>query len=125
MRYVIAAMAASMIISPALVAARPLSNETEIRSAVAGNTIAGEEDGVPFVEYFAPDGRILGENREGRYKGNWQVSKNRMCVAYDEDDGKSSAWDCSHIGLDGSRLSWTQDGETSYSTIAAGNSHGL
>lgn len=124
MRFAIAAFAASMIVSPSLVAAQPLSNEVEIRSVFSGNTVSGQEDGVPYVEYFTPDGRILGENRDGRYKGYWQISKNRMCLAYDEDEGKKG-WECSHVGLEGARLSWTEDGETTYSTIAAGNPHGL
>jgi hypothetical protein len=45
-------------------------------------------------------------------------------VAYDEDQGKKG-WDCSNVGLEGARISWTDDGETSYSTIAPGNPNGL
>lgn len=125
MRIAVVALLAGMIVSPCAVEAQPLSNDTEIRSVFSGNTVSGEEKGETYVEYFAPDGRISGVNHEGLYNGHWQISKNRICVSYEEDDGKSSAWDCSHVGLNGSRLSWSQDGETSYSTIAAGNPRGL
>ncbi|ATQ68043.1 MULTISPECIES: hypothetical protein [Methylosinus] len=125
MRIALAALLAGIILTPCAVGAQPLANDAEIRSAFAGNTVSGEEKGQAYVEYFAPDGHIVGVNHEGRYKGNWQIFKNRMCVSYEEDNGKASAWDCSHVGLSGARLSWTQDGETSYSTIAAGNPRGL
>jgi hypothetical protein len=125
MRIAIAALMAGLIVSPCAVEAQPLSNEAEIRSVFAGNTVSGEEKGQPYDEYYVPDGRILGVNNEGHYKGNWQIFKNRMCVSYEEDDGKASAWDCSHVALNGSRLSWTEDGETTYSTITAGNPRGL
>jgi hypothetical protein len=124
MRIAIVAFAAGMIVAPSLVAAQSLSNEAEIRSVFSGNTVAGEEDGVPYVEYFTPDGRILGENREGRYKGHWRIFNSRMCLAYDEDEGKKG-WECSQVGIKGARISWTDDGETTYSTIAPGNPNGL
>jgi hypothetical protein len=122
---IVAALATSMVLSPSLITAKPLSQEADIQRIFSGNTVSGEEKGVPYVEYFAPDGRIVGENRDGRYKGYWRIHNKRMCLAYDDDEDKSSGWECSQVGVDGSRLSWTDDGETTYSTIEPGNSHGL
>lgn len=125
MRIVTVAVAVCVLAAPCAALAQQLSNEVEIRSVFAGNTLTGEEKGDSYVEYFAPDGRISGKNREGRYKGFWQISQSRMCVSYEEDDGKASAWDCSHVGLNGSQITWSQDGEKSYATITAGNPRGL
>jgi hypothetical protein len=125
MRIVTRVFAVCVVAAPFAAHAQTLSNEVEIRSVFSGNTVSGEENGAAYHEYFIPDGRIVGESGEGRYKGYWQISKGRMCVSYDEDDGKVGAWDCSHVGLSGSRITWTEDGKKSYSTIAAGNPHGL
>jgi hypothetical protein len=125
MRIITTALAVCVLAAPGAAMAQLLSNEAEIRSVFSGNTVAGEEKGDTYVEYFTPDGRISGENREGRYKGFWEVSKDRMCVSYEEDNGKASAWDCSHVDLSGSRITWSEDGEKSYSTITAGNPRGL
>ena len=58
------------ISSPAFAAA--LSSDDDIRHALVGNTISGEEDGQAFTEYFKPDGTIAGEEADGRYAGMWR-----------------------------------------------------
>ncbi|PWB80154.1 MAG: hypothetical protein C3F11_18730 [Methylocystaceae bacterium] len=102
-----------------------LSNELKIRELFAGNTISGEERGETYIEFFSPDGGIVGENSEGRYTGHWQVSRGRICLSYDEENGKAGAWDCAQVGLNGSRIVWSAGGEKSYSTLTAGNPRGL
>lgn len=125
MRIVTTLIIASAIAAPASVRAELLSNEHQIKELFAGNTISGDERGDAYVEFFSPDGRIKGENKEGKYTGHWQVWRGRMCVSYDDDNGKASAWDCSNVGQSGSRIVWSADGEKSYSTLTAGNPRGF
>lgn len=125
MRIATALFIASAIAAPAAARAEFLSNEQQIRELFAGNTISGEESGKTYVEFFSPDGRIAGESQEGKYSGHWQIWRGRVCVSYDEDDGKASAWECANVGLNGSRIVWSADGEKSYSTLNAGNPRGF
>ena len=82
-------------------AAKPLTSDDQIRQALVGNTLSGEEDGATFTEFLNPDGRILGEEPEGRYTGHWHIAGAQLCMRYAEEDGKEGIWDCSQIDVGG------------------------
>lgn len=106
------------------VQAEPLTTDEQIRKALVGNTITGMDDDEPYNEYLHPDGRIIGENQEGRYVGHWMISGDQMCLRYST-NGKESTWDCSEVELDGSRITWLADGEKSFSNLIIGNPNGF
>ena len=102
-----------------------LSTDDQIRKALVGNTVTGVEEAEAFTEYFHPDGRILGEDRQGRYTGHWLISGAQMCMRYETEGGKESNWDCSEVDLDGSRITWLADGEKTFSNLILGNPNGF
>ena len=85
---IIFAVAAMTVASSAN--AQSAFSDDQIRSALVGNTISGQESGEPYVEFLRPDGRIDGVGSDGRYTGHWVISRGRMCMSYDVDDGKAT-----------------------------------
>jgi len=100
-------------------------SDDQIRSALVGNTISGQESGEPYVEFLRPDGRIDGMGADGRYTGHWVISRGRMCMSYDEEDGKATPWDCARVATRGDRVIWVNQGEKSYSALSRGNPKNL
>ena len=100
-------------------------SDDQIRSALVGNTISGQESGEPYVEFLRPDGRIDGMGADGRYTGHWVISRGRMCMSYDEEDGKATPWDCARVATRGDRVIWVNQGEKSYSALSRGNPRNL
>jgi len=120
---IILAVAAMMVASSAK-AQTPFS-DGQIRSALVGNTISGQESGGYYVEFLRPDGRIDGMGADGRYTGHWVISRGRMCMSYDEEDGKATPWDCARVATRGDRVIWVNQGEKSYSALSRGNPRNL
>jgi hypothetical protein len=127
-------MRAVALISMAFVIALPgtaqselLTTDDQIRKALVGNTVSGIEEGEVFAEYFHPDGRILGEDRQGRYTGHWQILGAQMCMRYAETEGgRESVWDCSEVDIEGSRITWLSlDGEKNQANLLIGNPNGF
>ena len=110
-----------LFMHPTCVLSKELINDAQIREAIVGNTISGREDGAAYVEFINPDGRIVGEDRDGRYTGRWRLNEGRICFSYDKDGGKASDWDCAQVGLEGSRIVWISDGDRSYADLIQGN----
>jgi hypothetical protein len=100
-------------------------SDDQIRSALVGNTISGQESGEYYVEFLRPDGRIDGMGADGRYTGHWVISRGRMCMSYDEEDGKATPWDCARVATRGDRVIWVNQGEKSYSALSRGNPRNL
>ena len=100
-------------------------SDDQIRSALVGNTISGQESGEYYVEFLRPDGRIDGAGADGRYTGHWVISRGRMCMSYDEEDGKATPWDCARVATRGDRVIWVNQGEKSYSALSRGNPRNL
>ena len=120
---VILAVVAMMVATSAK--AQTFSSDDQIRRALVGNTIAGEESGETYVEFLRPDGRIDGVGSDGRYTGHWVISRGRMCMSYDEADDKSTPWDCARVHIQGDKVIWVDQGEKSYSTLSPGNPKNL
>ena len=100
-------------------------SDDQIRSALVGNTISGQESGEYYVEFLRPDGRIDGMGADGRYTGHWVISRGRMCMSYAEEDGKATPWDCARVATRGDRVIWVNQGEKSYSALSRGNPRNL
>ncbi|HYA80576.1 MAG TPA: hypothetical protein VED87_06585 [Methylocystis sp.] len=107
--------------APATAQATALTTDDQIRQAIVGNTMAGEDEGESFSEYYNPDGRILGERRAGRYTGHWHIAGAQMCVRYADDDGKESVWECSRIDVDGNKVTWSDEEDKAIFTLTPGN----
>ncbi len=120
---IILAVAAMTVASSAK--AQTSFGDDQIRSALVGNTISGQESGEPYVEFLRPDGRIDGMGSDGRYTGHWMISRGRMCMSYDEGDGKATPWDCARVLVQGDRVIWVDQGEKSYSALSRGNPRNL
>jgi hypothetical protein len=56
----------------------------ELRAALSGNTVTGRhDDGMPYSEWHAPDGRVFGHNnRESVDQGCWDIRGNQVCYYY-------------------------------------------
>ena len=120
---IIFAVAAMTVASSAN--AQSAFSDNQIRSALIGNTISGQESGEPYVEFLRPDGRIDGVGSDGRYTGHWVISRGRMCMSYDVEDGKATPWDCARVVTQGDRVIWVDQGEKSYSALSRGNPKNL
>ena len=58
---------------------------TDLLKALSGNTLAGEIDGIPFVQYFSPTGKTVWQPTAGEDAlGKWRVgSDGKMCTLWD------------------------------------------
>jgi hypothetical protein len=58
---------------------------TDILKALSGNSLAGEIDGIPFVQYFSPTGKTVWQPAAGEdVLGRWRVgSDGKMCTLWD------------------------------------------
>jgi hypothetical protein len=56
----------------------------ELRKLLSGNTVTGRhDDGMPYSEWHAPDGRVFGHNnREAVDQGCWDIRGNQVCYYY-------------------------------------------
>jgi hypothetical protein len=120
---IILAVAAMMVASSAK--AQTAFSDDQIRSALVGNTISGQESGKSYVEFLRPDGRIDGMGSDGRYTGRWVISRGRMCMSYDDGEGKATPWDCARVATRGDKVIWVNQGEKSYSALSRGNPRNL
>jgi hypothetical protein len=124
-KYAAAFIYGTLLILPSLARAQVFATEEQIKRALVGNTISGQERGVPYVEYFEPGGRIEGEGPDGHYVGRWTISNGRMCLSYEQGEGATTAWDCARVGVEGDKILWAAPGERSYSMLTAGNPKGF
>jgi hypothetical protein len=99
------------VLLPTLGRSEVLTGDEQIRRALVGNTISGEEDGGQYTEYLHPDGRIVGMDRQGRYSGHWMIANGQICFRYLDGD-KETDWDCSSVDLDGTQVKWRVDNST-------------
>jgi hypothetical protein len=56
----------------------------DLRAVLSGNTVTGQhDDGMPYSEYHAPDGRVFGHNnREAVDQGCWDIRGDQVCYYY-------------------------------------------
>lgn len=92
----------------------------EIRARMIGNTIVGTENGESYAEYLSPNGVIYGRNKRESYNGWWRIAGNKLCFAYEEDNGKKPSWNCVYVALTGDKVIWNDDDETSFARLVPG-----
>lgn len=92
----------------------------EIHSRMIGNTIVGIEDGEFYAEYLGRNGVIYGQNKNDVYLGYWRVVGNKLCLAYEPDDGKKMSWSCVFVALSGDKVIWNDGDDTSFARLLPG-----
>jgi len=114
---------------------------SEIKARIIGNTISGVDDGETYMEYYSPNGTILGTDSSGKYTGNWRIDGDQLCTLFPDDDdsdddnstdnsaganktnnaGGAKSWSCSNIGLIGDKVIWNDDGDLSDAKLLPGH----
>jgi hypothetical protein len=56
----------------------------DLRKLLSGNTVTGRhDDGMPYSEWHAPDGRVFGHNNRERVdRGCWDIRGDQVCYYY-------------------------------------------
>ena len=60
----------------------------EILQDIVGNTVAWEDEGGCSVEYYRPDGVVIGQRNNASFTAHWWVRGSLMCFKYDFDPDK-------------------------------------
>lgn len=91
---------------------------SEIRSAIAGNTIQGSMGSTGgYLEYYDPSGAIKGKD----YVGQWSVEGDLMCFSY-----QNTPKQCWSVDINGSSVRWIKNGAAQGTgTIIRGNPSNL
>ncbi len=99
-----------------------------LRDLINGNTITGRYDeGQPYSEYHAPDGRVLGHNnREPNQEACWDLRADMVCYFYAKGRARGEyCWQVQRIGAIGIRARLMgRDGREIIGLHSAGNPHG-
>jgi hypothetical protein len=91
-------------------------------SQLVGNSISGEEDGKPLVEYYAPDGTAKSMHGNEISTGQWALVGEIICFRY----GTDKDADCYKLEVMGNTATFTdKDGTGSRYEILKGNPKGL
>jgi hypothetical protein len=99
----------------------------ELRQMLSGNTITGRHDnGMPFSEYHAPDGRVLGHNnREVVDQGCWDIRGDEGCYYYAGGTVQGEfCWTFRKVGENGLRLELPRTGTMGVGLWQSGNPYG-
>jgi hypothetical protein len=107
----IIAVALAAICSPALASERwgEMSGE-ELRALLSDATLTGNHDnGMPYSEWHAPDGRVYGHNnRRAVDRGCWDIKGDQVCYYYsDTAEGRKPrvfCWEFRKVTVTGYRL---------------------
>lgn len=99
----------------------------ELAALVSNTTHSGTDQGAPYSEYYAADGKVSGTKDGTPYTGTWKVSNDELCFTYADDSGASQApADCYTARADGATVYWYQDGTLSSTTTSVpGNPQNL
>jgi hypothetical protein len=99
----------------------------ELRAALSGNTVTGRhDDGMPYSEWHAPDGRVFGHNnRDPVEEGCWDIRGDQVCYYYAEGRIKGEfCWEFRKVGDSGFRLRSVGTGMQATGVLQRGNPHG-
>lgn len=89
-----------------------------IRSAIAGNTVAGSMSASgAYTEFYGADGSIRAKD----YSGTWSIEGDQMCFSYGTDPAT-----CFGVEISGNSVTWLgESGPEGTGTVAPGNPGGL
>jgi hypothetical protein len=99
----------------------------ELREVLSGNTVTGRHDnGMPYSEFHAPDGRVLGHNnREAVDKGCWDIRGDEVCYYYAGGNVQGEfCWTFRRVSANGFRLELPRTGTLAIGLLQPGNPHG-
>jgi tetratricopeptide (TPR) repeat protein len=86
--------------------------------ALVGNSITGEEDGEPLVEYYAPDGTAKSMTGHEVSTGTWTFAGDTVCFKYPDDQDT----DCYKVEVAADSVTfYEKDGSGSRYAIVKGN----
>ena len=110
--------AAPAAASPAPAAPARLTG-LEAWNALVGKTISGKnDDGLPFFEYYLPDGTLKQLDDTDISTGTWSIKKGQVCFDYSYSDEES----CYSVVVDGTVATFTDtDGNGKRYEILQGN----
>jgi uncharacterized protein YceK len=82
----------------------------DLAALVSDRTFTGTYEGTTYVEYYAPDGAIRGEQDGEKYTASWEIVGDTVCFTYPE-DGADAGPDCFTATQDGENVYWfNEDG---------------
>lgn len=101
----------------------------ELRKTLSGNTLTGRhDDGMPYSEWHAPDGRVFGHNnRDPVVEGCWDVRANQICYYYAGGSIQGEfCWEFRRVTATGFRLKLMgrPSGMEASGVLQSGNPHG-
>lgn len=95
-------LAAILCVAALPAAAAEMLSGDQIKTLVAGNTIAGAMGDTDYAEYYQADGTIKADG----YTGVWTIESDAMCFQYGSDP--KSCW---QVGRNGDEIQWIKDGK--------------
>lgn len=99
---------------------------TDLAAVVSDRTFTGTFDGVPYAEYYAPNGTLRGEEDGEAYTGTWAVVGDELCFTYPDAAGGPAEVDCYEAYRDGEEITWVdREGNVTAATWEEGNPRGL
>jgi hypothetical protein len=109
-RFIAALLAIACLAAPALATDGwgDISGE-DMREILSDSTLTGtHDDGMPYSEWHAPDGRVFGHNnRVPVDRGCWGIQGDRVCYYYQDFDGRPprvACWEFRKMGVNAFRL---------------------
>jgi hypothetical protein len=123
-----AAVLAVSLPASVLAAEWPTMEREEISRSIIANTLVGSVAGSPYAEYYAPDGVIRGESKDGRYRAAWWLrDDDTMCFKYGEAVDGYWPGGCVRLSLDGDTVTFIRlDGSVENpAKLLSGNPKGL
>jgi hypothetical protein len=103
---------------------QPATSGEVMRELISGNTVTGRHDsGMPYSEWHAPDGRVLGHNNhEIVERGCWDIRRDAVCYYYAGGSATGTfCWSFRRIGDAGFRLRSLESGMGASGLLQAGN----
>jgi hypothetical protein len=121
--HVIAVFLAGMLSAGASEESKDLSG-SELRKLISDSTVTGRHDtGMPYSEWHAPDGRVLGHNnRVANENACWDIKDNAVCYYYNGGVSKGVfCWAFSRVSDTGYRLRSLESGINATGLWQTGN----
>lgn len=114
--------------APTTSAAKPTGDKVgpaDLPAIVANRTYRGESEGMPYAEYYGPDGSLRGKSGAEAYAGSWKVVGEQLCFTYPE-AGSDSETECYAVFKNGDTISWVDsEGKIVEATYVEGNPDNL